>query len=393
MKHPDICICGAGVFGLTAALELNDRGYSVLLVDPGPIPHPDAASTDISKIVRMEYGADALYTEMAELAMEGWRQWNLEWSQNLFHETGVAMLTRNPMQAGGYEYESYTCIRGRGHDPTRLRSDEITERFPAWTPGYFVDGFYHDQGGFAESGRVVAKLAEVAHNRKIAIRQGSRAREILKDSDRVTGIRFEDGSVQSVGKVLVAAGAATQFLVPELQAVMKTTGHPVFHIRTNKAASFFTPEFTVFTADVSQSGWYGFPMHPSEHVVKIANHGVGQMLHPYRDRRVVDKADFDALKTFLQAGLPRLLDQEIVYTRRCLYSDTLDEHFWIDNHPVTEGLSVAAGGSGHGFKFAPILGKLIADILEQKPNLWKQRFLWRELTAETRGQEAARYHG
>jgi glycine/D-amino acid oxidase-like deaminating enzyme len=69
-------VVGAGVFGLSAALELRARGFGVTLLDPGPIPHPLAASTDISKVVRIEYGADALYSQLAEEAREGWLAWN-----------------------------------------------------------------------------------------------------------------------------------------------------------------------------------------------------------------------------------------------------------------------------------------------------------------------------
>src|ERR1700737_2378513 len=69
-------VVGAGIFGVTAAIELRKRGHAVRLVDPGPLPHPLAASTDISKVVRLEYGADEPYTALAERAIEGWRRWN-----------------------------------------------------------------------------------------------------------------------------------------------------------------------------------------------------------------------------------------------------------------------------------------------------------------------------
>ncbi|MEO8396610.1 MAG: sarcosine oxidase, partial [Chloroflexota bacterium] len=76
---------------------------------------------------------------------------------------------------------------------------------------------------------------------------------------------------------------------------------------------------------------------------------------------------------------------------RCLYCDTRDEHFWIDRHPQRPGLTVAAGGSGHAFKFAPVLGGLIADAMEAKPNDWLPKFRWRTLES-MQGQEASRHH-
>ncbi|MEZ4518282.1 MAG: FAD-dependent oxidoreductase [Chloroflexota bacterium] len=103
--------------------------------------------------------------------------------------------------------------------------------------------------------------------------------------------------------------------------------------------------------------------------------------------------DEAALRTFLENTFPALVDAPIVYTRRCLYCDTRDEHFWIDRHPEVEGLTVATGGSGHGFKFAPVLGDLIADAAESLPNPWLEKFRWRDLSDRAGGEEAARFHG
>src|SRR5215472_3413699 len=99
----DMLVVGAGIYGITTALELKARGYQVAVLDPGPLPHPLAASTDISKVVRMEYGADETYMEMAELAFEGWLKWNVELGETLFHDVGVLVLTRAPMSPGEHE--------------------------------------------------------------------------------------------------------------------------------------------------------------------------------------------------------------------------------------------------------------------------------------------------
>src|SRR5438445_4370741 len=91
-----VLFAGAGVFGVTAAIELRKRGHPVMLVDPGPLPHPLAASTDISKVVRLEYGADEPYTALAERAIEGWRRWNRDLGP-LYHETGLLHRRRDPL--------------------------------------------------------------------------------------------------------------------------------------------------------------------------------------------------------------------------------------------------------------------------------------------------------
>lgn len=365
----------------------------VTVLDPGPLPHPLAASTDISKVIRMEYGTDEQYMSMVEQSREGWLAWNELFGATLYHEVGVTMMSREEMVPGRYEHDSYRQLLRRGHRPERLNADELSRRFPAWKPGAYVDGFFHAKGGYAQSGRVIEALLGLARQQGITIQEGQTAAEIVSQAGQVTGVRTQEGQWFPAGQVLVAAGAWTPVLLPELAPVMRSTGHPVFHLRPTRPELFAAPHFTVFNADVARTGWYGFPLHPTEGVVKIANHGLGQPLHPVHDARLVGSADEQNLRHFLAETFPALLDAPIVYTRRCLYCDTLDEHFWIDRHPERPGLTVAAGGSGHGFKFGPVLGPLIADAVEGKANEWLPKFQWRQLATETAGEEPARYHG
>src|SRR3954451_3662025 len=115
-----VVVVGAGIFGVASALELRRRGHAVTLVDPGPLPHPLAESTDISKIVRLDYGSDEAYTAMMETALEGWRRGNRGWPSPLFHETGVMFVTRRPMAPGGFEHDSHATLVRRGHRVERL---------------------------------------------------------------------------------------------------------------------------------------------------------------------------------------------------------------------------------------------------------------------------------
>ncbi len=388
----DVLVIGGGIFGITAALELHQRGYKTAVLDPGPLPHPLAASTDISKVIRLEYGRDETYMSMAEQALEGWERWNEEFPEKLYHNTGVTMVTRQPMEPGGYEYESYHHMLRRGHRPERLDGKSIAERFPAWKAGAFVDGYFHAKGGFAESGRVVEVLIQRAKEMGVTLYAGQTVSEIVTENNKVKGVKTLEGQQFNTELVLVAAGAWTPVILPELGSVMRATGHPVFHLKTADSTLFKPPTFTVFTADIAKSGWYGFPLHPRLGVIKIANHGVGQELHPVFDKRVVTDVDIRNLRNFLENTFPLLKDASIINTRRCLYCDTHDEHFWIDHHPEITGLVVAAGGSGHGFKFAPILGTLIADAVDSRANQFLPKFCWRELQADMQGEEAARYH-
>ena len=381
-----ILIVGGGIMGVTAALELRRRQANVTLIDPGPLPHPEASSTDISKMVRMDYGSDELYTEWMEEVFPRWREWNVRWGEALYHEDGFVIMTRAEMRPGGFEYESYRLLRERGYRPERLDSKALAARFPAWNAVNYVDGYYNPLAGWAESGRVLARLIDEARAAGVEMREGAAMAQLLTDDKRVHGVLLTDGQRLTGDAVIVAAGAWTPMLLPHLQERMWVVGQPVLHFRPVEAAPFAMPRFTGFAADISNTGWYGLPFH--EGVVKIANHGEGRRLDP-RGPKEVGSGEEARFREFLRETFPALAEAPCVRQRLCLYCDTWDGHFWIDHDREYPGLLVATGGSGHAFKFAPLLGGLIADVLEGRANRYAARFAWRE--RGELGKEEARF--
>jgi glycine/D-amino acid oxidase-like deaminating enzyme len=383
---PSTLIVGAGVFGLTAALELRQRGWRVQLVDPQPAPRALAASTDISKVVRPDYGPDEIYVEMAEAAIAGWREWNARWKVELYHEDGFLLLSRDAMRPGGFEYESFSLLRRRGHALERLDPASRVGRFPAWTPASYPDGYLNPAAGWAESGRVVEHLAVDAQSTGVELLDGIRFARLLERGSRVVGIVTDDGREMLADIVVLAAGAWTSALLPDLGRVMWSSGQPVIHVRVDDPARWRAPAFPVWAADIARTGWYGFPAL-ADGTLKIGHHGPGRRVHPDEPRTVLS-SDVARFRTFLAESLPALADAPIVASRLCLYSDTFDGNFWIDHHPDRPGLVVAAGDSGHAFKFAPVLGPLIADVVERRPNPWAVMFRCRERLRDSK--EAAR---
>jgi len=363
-----VAVIGSGIFGVTAALELRARGCDVVLADFGSIPNALAESTDISKAVRMDYGADEDYCERMERALVKWRE------SELFHETGVMYLSRGPMQPGGFEHDSFQVLTRRGHAPQRLGPAELRARFPAWNTSLFVDGYFNPQGGWAESGRVVAQLLKKARVAGVRVREALRVRS-LEELD------FEH--------LVLCTGAWTPQLLPELAGCFVTSGQPVFHLRPVLPTRFEAGVFPTYGADIATTGWYGFPMHPSG-VLKIANHGPGRVVSPDGPRHVMPD-QLRALREFLSTAFPELMDAPIAATRTCIYCDTRDGHLWIARHPQREGLTVATGGSGHAFKFAPLLGGWIADAVLGVANPELHKFRWRPEIAPARTEEAARF--
>lgn len=393
MSNYDFLIIGGGIFGVSAAVELKKRKYSVGLINPDAIPHPLAASTDISKAVRMEYGSDAEYFDMAELSIQRWKEWNELFGLRLYHEVGFLMLCKGSIDSDRHSFEkhSYLNLKKKKYPTELLNAAEIKRRFPAVNSDVYIEANYNPIGGYVESGLAVETLAKYARQLGVEIHEGQTADSFEIKHNRLMGVKTREGRQFSCGQAIVAAGAATPYLLPELQPFMKTTGHPVFHIKPSRPELFKAPQMAVFTADISNSGWYGFPLHAKQGVVKAALHSNGQSLDPERDNRRVSDAQIKILRSFLKETFPTLADDPLVYTRICLYTDTLDGHFWIDQHPQIEGLSVSSGGSGHGMKMGPMLGEMTADMAEGKSNRFSQRYRWRRLGDETLQVEEARH--
>jgi len=345
-------IAGAGAMGVAVALELRARGWDVTVVDPGPLPRPEAASTDISKIVRMDYGADALYTEMMEEAIPRWRAWSARWGGGLFHEDGFLVLARTPLAGGTFEGDSLATLTARGHRLDRLDAPAIAHRFPAWARGGYVDGYLNPVAGWVESGRALGRMIGEA---------------------RAAGVRFETGEGAGDGEVRVyAAGAWTPKVLPHLSDALWSVAQPVFHLRPKDPEAWRPPAFPVWAADIAATGWYGFPAN-ADGIVKIAHHGPGRRVDPDAPRAIAP-GDEDRLRAFLRASLPGLAGAPLAHAKTCLYCDSFDGDFWIGEDEASRGRFVIAGDSGHGFKFAPVIGAVVADVLEGKPNRFAGRF-------------------
>jgi glycine/D-amino acid oxidase-like deaminating enzyme len=382
-------ILGGGAFGLASALELRSRGWSVTLFDAGRIPHPDAASTDISKVVRMDYGGDALYTAMGVLSLQRWRQWSERWGEGLYHEDGFLILTDGPMQAGCFERDSHDYLTSLGHVLEPRTADDLRRLHPQWNAERGFSGYLNPCGGWAESGRVVMRLKQEALQAGVRVHEQVSLDGLLMEDGRVAGIRDARGVEWRADITVAALGAWTTEHLPWLGDRLWATAQTVFHFRPEDASRWRAPQFPVWAADIGTTGWYGFPAN-AEGVVKVANHGPGRRVRA-SEPRVMPEGEEERFRSFLRRTFPALAEAPVAASRICLYGDSFDGHFFIDHDPQHPGLFVAAGDSGHAFKFTPVLGELVADGVEGRPNPWRARFAWRD--AAVRGAESARATG
>ena len=378
MTSSNIIVVGGGIFGTSAARELKKRGHSVTLFDSGPLPNPDASSSDISKTIRADYGADRFYAKLATQAITGWHQWNEESGQTLYEETGNLWLTPQPMTKGQFEFESCRVLSELNYPIEPLGKSEIQKRFPAWKEAGYAHGYYNPRGGWAKSTRTVAWLLEKATEEGVILRQNNGMTELLEHVDQVEGIITQDGTEHRSDLVIIATGAWTPRLLPWMAQILKSVAQPVYHFQLADPTAYQGTQFPQWGANVSETGWYGFPAQ-QEGILKVAHHGRGIPMNFGDDQSVFPEMD-KKFRDFLSSSFPELRDAPIVKRRLCFYCDSLDGDFWIDHDAGRENLVIATGGSGHGFKFGPVLGEIIADVAEQKSNPWAYRFRRRSVS-------------
>jgi len=333
----------------------------------------------------MDYGPDALYSELMERALPLWLEWNAKWREELYHHDGFLVLSNGPLRPGGFEHDSLRTLAGRGHSVERIDSAKLASRFPAWSASRYPDGYFNPNAGWVESGRALGRMIDDARDMGVSVRAGEGITHFIEDGSRVVGVVTTKGERLPGDVVLLAAGAWTPHLAPHLARAMWPVAQPVFHLRPDDPAAWRPPWFTVWAAAIAETGWYGFPANASG-IVKIANHGPGRRVDPDAPR-VTEPGDERKLREFLRESLPALAGAPLVGSKTCLYCDAFDGNFWIGRDPDRPGLAVAAGDSGHGFKFAPVLGEVIADSIEEKPSRFTARFAWR-MPAERKAESA-----
>lgn len=383
-------VVGGGVFGLASALELRRRDWRVTLLDAGRIPAADGSSVDVSRVIRMDYGTDDFFTGLAEVALAGWRAWNVRWGRTVYHEDGFLLLRRDEPAAGGFEFESRRMLEARGHTVEPVDMEFLAHRFGAWRAARWGHGYYNPRAGWAEAAEVVRLMLRDARRTGVKIVEEAPVRALAENGSRVTGVLDADGRARRADVVVVAAGAGTPALVPWLRGALQPVAQPVLYFLVDDPEPWRPPRFVPWGADIAGTGWYGFPATP-EGRVKIGHHGRGFPTEPGEGSPVTDE-HVARCRGFLSDALPGLARAEVVERRTCFYCDTFDGYFWIGPDPDRPGLVVAAGGSGHGFKFAPVLGPLVADAVEGVDSRFGEPFLWRPFEGVVRAEDA-RYVG
>ncbi|KAM0545376.1 hypothetical protein ACHAPJ_011360 [Fusarium lateritium] len=378
-KHEPILIVGAGVFGLSTALELSKRGFSnITVLDRYNVPVPDGSSVDISRIIRVEYG-DELYGKMAREAL---LEWNTTYKDH-FYPAGFAMLAE---KSGNMAYlyktqeinDKFGDTEARITDAAQLQA--LYKNFPTNMEG--LAAYVNPKDGWADAAASVRQLAEECSQKDVNFITGRRGTvtSLRIRNGRVTGVEVVQGERIPASQVILSTGAWSNHLLPMAHA-STASGQSVGFVQ-------LTPDEAESLRDMPvimnwSTGLFVFPPYPTNNLLKVVRHGYGYAstvsveegnrsistpkLHSNNATSgfLPDDAS-DGLRDGLRQLVPQFADRPWVNKRMCWYSDTPEGDFIVDRHPSVDGLFLATGGAGHAFKFMPVLGRYIADCYEDK---------------------------
>ena len=361
---------GAGVFGAWTAVHLSRRGHRVLLVDAYGAANARASSGGESRIIRMGYGADELYTRWAINSLAQWKELfataPASASAALFHETAVLWLaadgdatlgaTKNVLSRCKVLFES-------------LNRNEIAERYPQFALHGIDPGILETGSGVLMARRAVMAVIEQAASLGVEYRQAQVTSPTFKQdgNSQLGAIAMRGGEKIAAGQFVFACGAWLGKVFPEI------LGPRIFPSRQEVFFFGVPPGDQNFGAKamptwlIQSDEVYGMPDLESRGF-KIALDQHGERVDPDTQSRVVSSESSERVRAYVAERFPALRNAPIVETRVCQYENTSNGDFLIDRHPQLSNVWFAGGGSGHGFKHGPAFGEYVArQLLEDGP--------------------------
>lgn len=343
--------------GSAALYHLARRGVKALGLEQYEIAHDRGSSHGQTRIIRKLYSEGLLYVPLATRAFELWREIEAAWGRRLLEPTG--MLLVGPPE--GSLISGAEAAAARHHlDVERISLDEFWRRFPDFTAGEGMKVLLDREAGFLRVEECVRAQAELARRAGAVIRTGEAVQSWSAGPDGVE-VRTPRGS-HSAGRLVLCAGAWSGSLLGELGLRLKVLRKVVLWFHAPEGSYRAELGCPVFCFETLGGWFYGFPVVDGNGL-KAAEHSGGETVtRPDLVDRSLHPEDVVRVRQFLQRHLPKAGDAVRKHSV-CMYTMTRDERFIIDRHPGHPNVLVAAGFSGHGFKFAPVVGRILADLV------------------------------
>jgi sarcosine oxidase len=354
----DVAVVGLGAMGSAAALELARRGLDVIGFDRHTPPHTFGSSHGDSRIIREAYFEDPVYVPMVQRAFERWRELERATGRALLQHTGGLMIGRRD---GVLVQGALRSARTHRLQHEVLAAGELRARVPVLNPEPDMIGVWEPRAGvLAPEACVQAQLDEAR-----------RAGATLRFDEPIERWRADDAGVvvftahhaHRARQLVISAGAWVASLLPGLRVPFRVERQVLHWFEPLRDAAAFAPArcpIHLWQFDGARF-FYGFPDRGAG--VKLAFHHGGEATTADTVRRDVAQAEVDEVRRAVRRFVPAA-DGRLLASTVCLYTNTPDEHFWLDRHRAHANVIVASPCSGHGFKFAPVIGEIVADLVE-----------------------------
>tara|TARA_B100000809_G_scaffold120550_1_gene118779 strand:+ start:1621 stop:2748 length:1128 start_codon:yes stop_codon:yes gene_type:complete len=352
----DCIVIGVGAMGSATLYNLAKRGRRVLGLEQFDIPHAEGSSHGVNRIIRLAYYEHPSYVPLLRRAYELWSEIESIAGEQLIYKTGS--IDTAPAGHEVFEGSLESCLL---HDiPHRvLNHAQINEQFPGYQLPVGHMGILQQDGGFVLSERSIVAYANAAMSEGAEIH----AREVVSgwEPDR-GGVRvFTDRGEYTAERLIITAGAWSSGLIPILEGLAVPERQVLAWLQPIDG-SLYTPEvFPVFNAYFDEGRYYGFPVFGIPGFKVGRYHHLEEIIDLDSTIKTVNGEDEALLRSAVEKYFPKA-NGTTMTLKTCMFTNTPDEHFIVDSLPGNTQVVVAAGFSGHGFKFASVIGEILSDL-------------------------------
>ena len=354
-----VSIIGAGVFGAWCAKFLADAGHVITLVDAYGPANGRASSSDHSRVIRAGYGADAIYSQWAMQSLRDWQWFAATTGQSLLVRTG-ALFMGEPDSA--YVRDTHATLSAVGATAEMLEPSEVQTRFPQINVEGLGPCVYEPQAGVIRARMAVQTL--VGHLMATQRVSYLAARIAPPDEQSIECVVQTTAGVRLESDVVVfACGPWLPGVFPDaVGALIRATRQEVVHFGVPAGDTRFSAARLPVWIDFA-AGLYGIPdLDARGFKVGIDQHG--PVIDPDTLERVVSPELAERTREFVTRRFPEMRHAPLVDARVCQYENTSSGDFIIDRHPAWPACWIVGGGSGHGFKHGPAVGRHLAELVE-----------------------------
>jgi sarcosine oxidase len=356
----EVIVVGLGAMGSSAAYHLAQRGLRVLGLDRFQPPHNFGSSHGLTRIIREAYFEDPLYVPLVQRAYELWAELEKQSGRQLLLKTGGLMIGPSD---GALVSGASRSAEEHQLDHEILNSTNLAQKFPMFNVEDAPMAVWEPRAGILFPERAIQTHLELAASLGASLRFNDPVR---KWEPVGNGIRvFTDANSYTANHLVLSPGAWMNGLLPVPSLPLTVERQVLYWFKPASHLELFRPEqFPIFIRQYARDRFfYGFP--DLGDAVKVAFHHEGRHVEPDAISQEVEAHEIAEMRHVLSEYLPDA-NGELRSTAVCMYTNTPDEHFVLDYHPEFPQVVVASPCSGHGFKFSPVIGEMIAAMIEGK---------------------------